>query len=216
MAPAPLTVDELLRRIVGELSAVGGRFAVVGGLALSARTRPRFTADVDIAIAVSGDPESERLVFEMQGRGFRVWKTIEHDATGRLATVRLRTTGHEEDPIVDLIFSTSGIEPEVVRDADRAEIGSLGVPVARAGHLVAMKLLSRSEARFQDKADLLALREFLDADEIALAREGVRLIVERGYSRGKDLVRELEEYLATAPPKEFPWARERRWPPPKR
>ena len=37
------------------------RLALVGGLAVSARAEPRFTRDVDLAVAVVSDDEAERL-----------------------------------------------------------------------------------------------------------------------------------------------------------
>ena len=43
-------------------------WALVGGLAVSARAEPRFTRDVDLAVAVEGDPEAESLVRELRGR----------------------------------------------------------------------------------------------------------------------------------------------------
>jgi hypothetical protein len=45
--------------------------------------------------------------------------------------------------VVDLLFSSSGIESQICRDADPLEVApGLRVPVAHGGHLVAMKLLS--------------------------------------------------------------------------
>jgi hypothetical protein len=74
-----------------------------------------------------------------------------------------------------------------------AVLPSLRIPVARVGHLIALKLLARDDAsRPQDWLDLLALRAVADADELALAAEAVRLIQERSFSRGRDLVAELE------------------------
>ncbi|MGQ0464958.1 MAG: hypothetical protein ACT4QG_06520 [Sporichthyaceae bacterium] len=59
-----------------------------------------------------------------------------------------------------------------------------------------MKLLARSAERFQDSMDLQVLRPVLDADDVDLAREGVRLIAERGFARDRDLPALLETYLA--------------------
>jgi hypothetical protein len=36
-------------------------WAMLGGLAVSIRTEPRFTRDVDLAVAVAADDEAERL-----------------------------------------------------------------------------------------------------------------------------------------------------------
>jgi hypothetical protein len=46
--------------------------------------------------------------------------------------------------VLDLLFASSGLEREVCEAAERLEIvPGVAVPVARAGHLVGMKLLSR-------------------------------------------------------------------------
>ena len=51
-----------LRRIVADLTAERVRCALVGGIAMGARTEPRFTRDVDLAVAVNDDSEAERIV----------------------------------------------------------------------------------------------------------------------------------------------------------
>ncbi len=63
--------------------------------------------------------------------------------------------------VVDVLFASSGIEPEIVRSAEAIEIlPGLVVPVARTGHLIALKLLARDdESRPQDLADLRSLHE---------------------------------------------------------
>jgi hypothetical protein len=53
-----------------ELERAGKRFALVGGLAVSARTEPRFTRDVDLAVQVDSDAEAEALARELMGSGF--------------------------------------------------------------------------------------------------------------------------------------------------
>jgi hypothetical protein len=99
--------------------------------------------------------------------------------------------------VVDLLFASSGIEAEIVAAAEPLEIlPGLVVPVARAGHLVALKLLARDdESRPQDAADLVALRAALTVRDRADADAAVQLVVERGYHRGRDLVGLLTGYL---------------------
>jgi hypothetical protein len=80
---------ELMARIAADLAAEGAQFAVVGGHAVSARTEPRFTRDIDLAVAVAGDRQAESLVGRLVQRGFRIVALVEQEATGRLATVRL-------------------------------------------------------------------------------------------------------------------------------
>ena len=82
-------LESVLRRIQSELDSQGKRWSVVGGLAVSGRAAPRFTQDADLAVAVQGDREAESLIRWLQGRGYVVLATVEQQAVGRLATVRL-------------------------------------------------------------------------------------------------------------------------------
>ena len=49
-------IESALRSMVAALEARQVRFALVGGLAVSARAEPRFTRDVDIAVEVEKRP----------------------------------------------------------------------------------------------------------------------------------------------------------------
>lgn len=115
---------------------------------------------------------------------------MEQEAVGRLSTARLRPPidDDEEALFVDLLFASSGIEPEIVHDAEVMEVlPGLHLPVARVGHLIAIKLLANDANRPQDAFDLVNLRQVADDEELALAKDGIRLIDERGFSRGRDL-----------------------------
>ena len=54
-----------LREVTGHLAHAGVRFALIGGLAVSARTEPRFTRDADLAVAVTSDAEAEAPHYEV-------------------------------------------------------------------------------------------------------------------------------------------------------
>lgn len=203
MAAAPLNpLEAALRRISEDLRSSGRSWALIGGLAVSARAEPRTTRDVDLAVAVADDRQAEALIFHLQSRGYATVAVLEQEAAGRLATVRLRP--HLEgnlDVLVDLLFSSSGIEPEIAKLAEPLEIlPGLSLPVARIGHLMALKLLARDDRqRPQDFDDLLALRKEAGPEDLAEAREALQLISERGYNRGKDLVTEFDRLLSTTP-----------------
>jgi len=187
-----------VRRIAADLSRLRKRHAVVGALAVSARVEPRFTRDADFAVAVSGDEEAEPILRDLTAAGYRVDALVEQEEMQRLVTTRLVLGDEEEERVVlDLLFASCGIEPEIADAAEPlAVFADVVLPVARTGHLIAMKLLSRDAIRRpQDEVDLRALLREADANEIERAREGVRLIVARSMSRGKDLVRELEAAL---------------------
>lgn len=134
-------------------------FALVGGLAVSIRVEPRFTRDIDLAVAIADDAAAETLVANLQARGFSLHMSLEQRAIGRLAAVRMSPPGETtEGIVVDLLFASSGIEPDICAAADLMEIADgIVIPVATAGHLVVMKVLSRSPERPQDETDLRAL-----------------------------------------------------------
>jgi predicted nucleotidyltransferase len=118
---------------------------LIGGFAVSARAQPRFTSDVDIAVAVDDDRGAEELVRSLLGDDYSLFGTVEHD-NGRLATVRLKRNIDGVGIVVDLLFASSGIEAEVARAAETLEIvPGLQLPVAQTGHLIALKLLARDD-----------------------------------------------------------------------
>jgi DNA-binding TFAR19-related protein (PDSD5 family) len=194
------TLEATLRRIHDDLTALRVSFALVGGLAVSALTEPRFTRDADFAVAVTGDAEAERLVNALQRRRYTVDTVLEHQATGRLATVRLTRTGADAGPVVDLLFASSGIERELVDAAVAMRLlDDLTLPVARLGHLIALKVLSRDDlARPQDLVDLRALMRSATPSDINAAERSLELISERGYHRGKRLVEDLRVLLGVS------------------
>jgi len=87
-------------------------------------------------VRVAGDRDAEALVRDLQGRGWRVVAAIEQDAVGRLATVRLATAAEDVSGIViDLLFASSGIEPEIVAAAETIEaVPGFALPVTRRPH----------------------------------------------------------------------------------
>jgi hypothetical protein len=61
-----ISVEAALRRIVADLTFARHAFALVGGFAVSARTEPRFTRDVDLAVAVPDDHAAEAVLRDSQ------------------------------------------------------------------------------------------------------------------------------------------------------
>ncbi len=173
-------------------------WALVGGLAVSIRVEPRFTRDIDLAVAVRDDTAAELLVGDLIAAGFVLKVSLEQQALGRLAAVRVMPPGQRDQGIVvDLLFTSSGIEAEICHDAEPLEISpGFVVPVARAGHLVAMKILSLAPDRPQDGIDLRGLVGQLTPHERARAVEAVARISERGANRGKALEVELAQWLS--------------------
>ncbi len=133
------------------------------------------------------------------GSGRRVLGVGSIGSPVRLATIRLRRSFAGVPILVDLLFASSGIEPEIVVAAENLEIvPDLVLPVATTAHLIALKLLARDDAtRPQDLADLRGLLSTASADDIAEARLAVRLITERGFHRDRDLESDLDALLTS-------------------
>ena len=187
-------VEAALRKAATDLTGLGQRWAVVGGFAVSARAEPRFTRDVDIVVAVANDTAAESLVRRLLTQQYRLLASVEQDAVGRLATVRLGTTAETAaNVVIDLLFASCGIEAEIAAAAEEIEIlPGLVAPIARTPHLIAMKLLARDDDRRpQDRSDLRALIEAASEKDIEDTRKAIELITLRGFHRDRDLAADL-------------------------
>jgi predicted nucleotidyltransferase len=188
------SLEQSLQEIVGQLRRLDRRFALVGGLAVSARAEPRLTRDADLAVAVADDRDAEALILELRSAGYEVAASVEQEITGRLATIRLVPRDPAQQLVTDLLFASSGIEAEIVSAADDIVVfDGLTVPVASIGHLIAMKLLARDDRRRPaDADDLRALALVAHDDDWSEARRAATLIMERGCGRDRDLVEALD------------------------
>ena len=164
---------------------------------MGTRGEPRFTRDVDVAVKVADDEEAEALIADLRHLGYRILAVLEHKGLGRLSTVRLSPPG-ARGAVVDLLFASSGIEPEIAVESELVELKpGLKVPVALRAHLIATKILARDDAnRPQDLIDLNGLLSNCSPEELEMTRSSLELITSRGFHRGKELVRDLEELLA--------------------
>jgi len=145
---------------------------------------------------VANDAAAERLIHELGAAGYTVKAVVEQSAAARMATVRL---AREPAKIVlDLLFASSGIEPRIVDEASVMEVvPEFKAPVARIGHLIALKILARDDQRRpQDYGDLRALLAVANATELDAARAALREITALGYSRSRDLIGSLDALLA--------------------
>ncbi|MBW3606524.1 MAG: nucleotidyl transferase AbiEii/AbiGii toxin family protein [Actinobacteria bacterium] len=187
-------LSSALRSIGDSLLRESAAFALVGGLAVSARTEPRFTRDIDLAVAASTDAAAEDLTRQLVRHGWKIDAITEQEAVDRLATVRLEPpSALGTAAVVDLLFASSGIESELVRDAESLEVlPGVVVPVATVAGLLVLKALATSPARPQDEVDLTALVAAASADDREQARRLAALVIERGFHRERDLVAEVD------------------------
>jgi hypothetical protein len=109
----------------------------------------------------------EDLIRWLQARGYSIEALVEQDAVGRLATARLTRSLEPASPVIDLLFASSGIEPEIVAEADMIELlPRLRIRVATTAHLIALKVLARDDmTRPQDAGDLRALTTISPSQE---------------------------------------------------
>jgi hypothetical protein len=192
-------LEQALVRLVEDLQAGRFRWALVGGFAVTLRSEPRSTRDIDIALAVTGEQEASAAALYLRLRGYRdhpEGAVIEHK-DGRLATVRLISPPVEggNGSAVDLLITSSGVEQEVVAGAELLEVlPRVRMPVARSGHLLALKVLA---GRPKDLVDIQSLLREIDPAELQLAWETLALIEQRGFHRDKKLAEEFEKIIVS-------------------
>lgn len=182
---------ETLSSAVDDLDDLSAHYAIIGGIAVGIRALPRTTTDIDFAVSVEADAEADALIFALHQRGYRVGDVFQR-RDGRVATVR---TTHRDHPhvFVDLLFGSSRIEPEVVREATRVEVyGRIKAPVAQLWHLLAMKVKAN---RTKDGPDLQHLIERATVSDLAKTEAALRLMQARGAGPGRDLVAELRHTI---------------------
>jgi hypothetical protein len=195
-------IEKLLKRVVCDLKDQNVSFALVGGLAYGSRAEPRFTRAIDFTIAVSNDSEAEEVTAGLIRSGYLPRVELANRHTGELATFRMQHTKAfdgvpaDESPFIDLLFSHCGIEHEIVQDAtDTEPIAGLPIPTATVPYLVAMKLLSESDRRLQDRIDLQNLIAVASPDDLATVPPLLTLITQRGFNNGKDLQSVFDAFL---------------------
>lgn len=159
-----------LERVFGALEASGARYLVVGGVAVVLHGHPRFTADLDLALAL--DPANiEAALSALEGIGYRPRAPVPLRAFADLEqradwertkglTVFSLWSADLPGTEVDLFASDPlPFEPAWGRRL-RAQVGGLSVNVASLGDLIEMK---RRAGRPQDLDDVRELE--------AIARE---------------------------------------------
>lgn len=189
--------DELAA-ISTDLTKMEVEFALVGGLAVSVRSEPRFTRDIDLVLAVADDETAESVAQRLAERGWASLAVLEQTEVNRLAMVRVARSS--SGVVVDLLTASSGIEAEIVAGADVLEVlPGVVVPVATIGHLMATKLLSSDATRPQDVVDLQALLSAATSDDLDRCREAVNEIEERGFARGRRLSEAADALISDGP-----------------
>ncbi len=172
------------------------KFCLVGGFAVTFRAEPRLTRDIDIALIANGDQHVENIIQSLTQLGWVAEILLENKARGLISTVRMIDPNSARKIYTDLLFHACGIEKEVVESATLELLfpDTRKLPVASVPSLIAMKCLSHSpQHRSKDWDDLRGLVSRSSETQREEAARMVRLIEERGFARGVNLVAKLED-----------------------
>ena len=177
-----------IRRVVGVLDALGVKYALIGGHAVSYHWRPRVTVDVDFLVPakslarIQAALPAAGFIVEQRGELLRAWE-LGADPT-------------KDEPVVDLVPTEfNETQREVVRTAIDVSYQGVALHMAGRAALVALKFLSAISMtrqqldKMQDVTDLgHVVRQSWTPKHMAEARR----LVERSYPAGGD---ELEKLI---------------------
>jgi hypothetical protein len=152
------------------LSQAGVPFVVVGGLAVNLHGVPRFTADVDVAVAFEGGSLA-RAADVLEGLGLRCRLPVSRTDLADADTVRgwiadrnlsAITFADPNEPLreVDLVVASPVPFAEIERTAVRMSAAGVSFSVASIDVLIRMK---SGTGREQDASDVDALRRIEEA-----------------------------------------------------
>lgn len=194
------SLSKALKCLVQDLDQLKVRYAFVGALAIGARGRTRQTIDIDIAISIVASDEissPDILINQLILKGYGVNNIYKNE--NRIILARLFSSNDEFSLVeIDMLFELCGIEDEVVSSAEIIEIwSSVFAPIASMPVLLAMKARCQElPERIQDKADLLnQLIPFATEDEIKEARKLIKLMEDRGFNEGRELLVKFDELI---------------------
>lgn len=149
------TIVESLRRVQRFAEAWGRPYAVIGGIAVVARARPRTTQDVDLIIVATPD-EGERLLQLARSSGF----DFDEEETRAFlpgGLVRLWAPPSRAEGFgLDLLFADSDFLRQVIERASALDLGGVQMPIATVEDLLLLKLEAH---RLEDLDDIIAIRD---------------------------------------------------------
>ena len=146
MQPAALELLEALSAVLDRW----GRWYLFGAQAVVAHGVPRFSADVDVTLALAPD-DHERFVREMDAGGF----TLRVDDPEFVRRTRVMPFVHTATGMpLDVVLAGSGLEEEFLGRAKTTDIGGVRVPVIDIADLVIAKLLAGRPKDMEDVRNL--------------------------------------------------------------
>jgi hypothetical protein len=138
------------KECVASFNAHGVEYLVVGGYALAAHGRPRYTGDIDLWVRATAD-NAHRVLAALKDFGFGPLAINEADLTTPGNVIQLGYPPRR----IDLLTSIDGVEFEacharrVILTIDRVDLPIIGLDDFKAN--------KRATGRTQDRADLEAL-----------------------------------------------------------
>lgn len=151
--------------VLTALANAGVGHVIVGGVAVNLQGVPRFTSDLDLAVAIDG-PSLAAAAEVLEGLGLRCRLPVPTGDLARPDVVRgwmedrnlmALTFIDPAEPLreVDLVIALPVPYDEIERSADRLKTGALELKVANIDVLIRMK---SGTGRAQDSSDVDALR----------------------------------------------------------
>ena len=158
MGSRPPDVTGLLAALTSELDRRGLNFMLIGGQAVLLHGLPRFTADVDVTLAV-GPAALPELRASCQALGLAPVTPASESVEAFVRRTFVLPARHAATGVrVDFIFSTTGYEAKAVARAKRIPLGGVLVPFATAEDLLIHKLFAGRPRDFED-AEGIARRQ---------------------------------------------------------
>ncbi|MBI4381149.1 MAG: nucleotidyl transferase AbiEii/AbiGii toxin family protein [candidate division NC10 bacterium] len=149
--PGPVTLEEILSKVLDLLDKTGIRAALIGGLAVATWGSPRATEDIDLLAELAQSPELEGAI---RADGWHVsWRRGGSDDPIPLL---LRLEWIRGGPEIDVICATRPWERAILDRAVQVTLpGGRRVPVVTPEDLIVLKLLAGGPQDLIDVTDLL-------------------------------------------------------------
>ncbi len=174
---APTDPSRYLIQVLDDLETRRIRFALVEAIALGTYVEPRFTKDVDFSTALADERRQDALVRDLEAARYKEESLLVRRSNGDVIGIRFFTPDTKSrQPNLDLLFSATGIEEEIIRDAEPVELWGRKIPTATISDLIAMKTLSACDRGGQDSVDLEKLLERATKADIERARQRLERI----------------------------------------
>lgn len=159
--------SDILRKVCDKGDIDG--YALIGGVAVSARARPRATKDVDFLVQADREYFTKESIQKILPKGFS-FKIFKSDRLDPLNGV-VRIYDEEGNELVDIIPVFWKWQDDVIKAAEQIEIfEGVSVPIAKIEDLVVLKLKAGGAQ------DMVDIEELLKATAVTDDFDKVRML----------------------------------------